>query len=104
LLDSGVVYRTEGSKVRSLPVDKLGEPPADLATLQNDPRGIATHGDDIYWTNAGDGSVWRAKKDGSAPRAIANGESEPVGIAVDDAGAVYLTNHGHGHLRGVRPQ
>jgi hypothetical protein len=105
LLDAGLLYWTEGGKVRSLPTSKPGQTPTDLALGQSNPTGLAIHGDQIYWTNTGDGSVWRASKmDGANPSAISKAEVEPLGITVDDGGAVYWTNRGDGRVRVARPR
>ena len=42
----------------------------------------------IYWANAGDhtpgaGAIWTANLDGTSPHAIATGQDDPAGVAVD---------------------
>jgi hypothetical protein len=104
VLDSGVLFWADGDKVRSLSVDKPGDEPTKIAEGQNDPAGIAIHGDEIFWTEQDGGNVWRAsKKDGSGKAAIANGEPGPSSIAVDDSGAVYWTTQ-DGRVRVARPK
>jgi hypothetical protein len=72
--------------------------PVMLAGGQNGPTAIAVDANNVYWTNAGDGTVQRAPKEGGPTTPISSGESEPLGIAVDDTG-VYWTNRGDGRVR-----
>jgi hypothetical protein len=50
----------------------------------------------IYWANAGDhtsgaGAIWMANLDGTSPHAIATGQDDPAGVAVD-ASHLYWAN------------
>jgi hypothetical protein len=70
-----------------------------LATGQAKPTFLAISGNNIFWTNAGDGSVWMNTLDGSAAsaRPMATGQSAPMGV-VADASAVYWANNGDGTI------
>ncbi len=70
---------------------------AQLATNQAKPTYLAISGNNIFWTNAGDGSVWMNTRDGTTAtaHAIATGQASPMGI-VADASAVYWVNNGDG--------
>ncbi len=72
--------------------------PVTLASNQNGPSAIAIDATNVYWTNAGDGTVQRVAKAGGPPTTMSTGELEPLGIAVDETG-VYWTNRGDGRVR-----
>jgi len=67
---------------------------ATLTAASTDPVAIATDAltgevaPAIYWANAGDhtpgaGAIWTANLDGTSPHAIATGQDDPAGVAVD---------------------
>ena len=67
---------------------------ATLTAASTDPDAIATDAltgvvaPAIYWANAGDdspgaGAIWTANLDGTSPHAIATGQDDPGGVAVD---------------------
>ena len=67
---------------------------ATLTAASSDPVATATDAltgvvaPAIYWANAGDhapgaGAIWTANLDGTSPRAIATGQDDPAGVAVD---------------------
>jgi hypothetical protein len=82
-------------EVRAVPVG--GTSFVQLATNQAKPTFLAIAGNNIFWTNSGDGSVWANTLDGNAgsAHAVATGQASPMGI-VADASAVYWVNNGDG--------
>ena len=69
---------------------------ATLTAASTDPVAIATDAltgeaaPAIYWANAGDhtggaGAIWTANLDGTSPHAIATGQDDPAGVAVDSS-------------------
>jgi len=75
---------------------------ATLTAASTDPVAIATDAltgevaPAIYWANAGDhtpgaGAIWTANLDGTSPHAIATGQDDPAGVAVD-ASHLYWSN------------
>ena len=47
------------------------------------PQGIAVDGSNVYWTAGED--IMRAPLAGGAPVVVASGQTQPTGVAVDDA-------------------
>jgi hypothetical protein len=51
----------------------------------------------IYWADAGDGTVNSAALDGSNPQAIVNGQDDPIGVAVNN-GHLYWASSSSGTI------
>jgi len=51
----------------------------------------------IYWADAGDGTVNSAALDGSNPQAIVNGQDDPIGVAVNN-GHLYWASSSNGTI------
>ncbi len=63
--------------------------PQAVATSVNDPRGIATDVDFVYWTT-GDGAVQRAPKSGGPVETLADQQESPGAIVVDSTYAYWV--------------
>ncbi|MFO0679487.1 MAG: hypothetical protein U0169_23375 [Polyangiaceae bacterium] len=73
--------------------------PILLAQRQPDPQYVVVDGDEVYWTNAGDGtlrhsSVYRTCN-GVRCQALAGGLGEASGLA-QDSGSLYFASKSHG--------
>ncbi|HEY8080218.1 MAG TPA: hypothetical protein VIF62_39080, partial [Labilithrix sp.] len=73
--------------------------PAILASNQAGARGIALHGDDVYWVTSG-GALRRMPKHGGTVETLQSGGSKPVAIAVDDSG-IYVTDEGSSEVDAI---
>jgi hypothetical protein len=70
-----------------------GTVPVVLASLQNEPEGLASDGTNLYWTSEYDGTIMAVAVGGGDPVQFAGGQSSPGAIATDCAN-VYWTNAG----------
>jgi len=92
-IDTANVYWTTGVPTTGevLSVPKTGGPPALVAMGQDQPRGIATDGTHVFWTNGHGGTVMQADVNGMNPITLASSQTNPYGIATDGVN-VYWTN------------
>lgn len=67
-----------------------GTPVEVVASSQNGPVSMAVFEDQVYWANAGDGTIMRAPKAGGAAALVAREQAGVRSIAVDASG-VYFT-------------
>ncbi len=65
--------------------------PAIIATGQASPTAIALDTGNVYWTNAGDGSVMKLPKSGGTPQVLASSQGKVENLALDDQN-VYFTS------------
>lgn len=70
--------------------------PQVVVSAVNDPRGITTDGELVYWTT-GDGAVQRAPKSGGPVETLAEQQESPGAIAVDST-SVYWVNEESGRV------
>jgi hypothetical protein len=56
------------------------------------PHGIAADATHVYWADPAEGAIRRIAKGGGAVELVADGQTSPVGIAIDDL-FVYFTSH-----------
>jgi len=68
--------------------------PTTLAEGLTDPKGIAVHGDFVYWVDSDDGTVSRVATAGGDVDVLATGASSPLELAVDDDGAYWADFQG----------
>jgi hypothetical protein len=67
------------------------------------PTGVAVDSTSVYVTSGGvlfSGMVWKVGTDGSNPRVLAQGESYPMGIAVNSQ-SVYWADNDESHVKSV---
>jgi hypothetical protein len=88
-------FDPNGSITRILLGGAPGQPQV-LATGLAYPNGIALDGQDVYWSNRGDGTIMRLSayaSPGTMPTTIAKGQASPGTVAVDGQ-YVYWVNEG----------
>lgn len=73
-----------------------------IATAQSTPLDVAVDATNVYWTNAGDGSVWKSDKTTPNPINLspANGQYHAAYLAID-ATNVYFTDAASGQVTRV---
>jgi hypothetical protein len=93
-VDPSNVYWVEADAIMKAPIE--GGPTAKLADVTQI-RGLVSDGEYLYWTDAGEGgehqgSVKRAPVSGGAVELLAEQETRPWGITVDDKAVYWVTN------------
>jgi sugar lactone lactonase YvrE len=86
--DSAGVYWTEQGAV--IAAGPAGESPHEVAGGLREPLGVRPLGDWLYFVEQLGGRVLRARKDGGGVEPLAEGESNPIALSVDDAGVYWI--------------
>jgi hypothetical protein len=93
-LRDGIIYFIDQDEVMEVST-KGGAFPTSLAPMQSQPWDIATDGVNVYWTNAGDGTVKSVPIGGGTVQLVAKAQAMPGPIAVDST-SVYWINLANG--------
>jgi hypothetical protein len=96
-VDDTNVYWSDGSTIQQAPI--RGGAAITLVTEQG-VSSIAIDATSVYWTVGLESSVWKIPIGGGTPTAIATGQSDAGGVAVDGASAYYWSDDGQSSTDG----
>jgi hypothetical protein len=82
-------FLNDGAVLGAMPVD--GGVPMPIATMQNQPGGVAVDGSTLYWTTVSGGTVMKAALPSGPAVLLAWGQADPTFIAVGGT-YVYWSN------------
>ena len=84
-----------GGQVYRVPVN--GGSWSPVATMQANPHGIKSNGQNVFWANYGSGTIMRSDPNGNNLMQIASGQNQPFFVTLDSQ-YVFWINNGNGSV------